>query len=148
VSTRFLTANDTCTISNGITYNGTISINPTPDWNYYEPTYTQPVINVPVPTYVPVPMPVVVIPTIWVSPPTVIIKEEKMEERMFVYEITVIDKKECKILTSQTVVAKDRQSAMLELDLTPEIKSANKKGEIEFIFTEKGAFNKVEKKEK
>jgi hypothetical protein len=112
--------------------------------NWYQPTYT-----IPLPTYIPVSVPVV-IPSIWIlpSPPTVVtIKEEKMEDKMFIYEVTVVDKKECKILTNQTVVAKDRQSAMLELDLTPEIKLKNKKGEIEFIFIEKGAFNKIEKKE-
>ncbi len=111
--------------------------------NWYQPTYTTPI-----PTYIP---PVIVIPSIWIWPPTlptVIIKEEKMEDRMFIYEITVVDKKECKILTNQTVVAKDRQSAMLELDLTPEMKLKNKKCEVEFIFIEKGTFNKIEKKEK
>ena len=139
MSTRFLTATD---------YDYTIGCsdnNTTGDCQYwYQPTYT-----IPMPTYVPTP---VVIPSIWITPlppvTVVAIKEEKMEDRMFIYEITVVDKKECKILTNQTVVAKDRQSAMLELDLTPEIKLKNKKGEIEFIFIEKGAFNKIEKETK
>src|SRR5208337_452331 len=144
MSTRFLTANNNCTI--GISDCGTGTNCPTYQYwdngNYYQPTYT-----IPIPTYIPMPMPVI-IPSIWIMPLPVAIKEEKMEDKMFIYEITVVDKKECKILTNQTVVAKDRQSAMLELDLTPEIKLKNKKGEIEFIFIEKGAFNKIEKKEK
>lgn len=137
MSTRFLIAVDN--VSTNCTTGDTSG-----QWdniNWYQPTYTIPMF-----TYVPVP--VVIIPTIWILPPTVVtIREEKMEDRMFVYEITVVDKKECKILTNQTVVAKDRQSAILELDLTLEIKQKNKKGEIEFIFIEKGAFNKIEKKE-
>jgi hypothetical protein len=141
MSTRFLTADNNCTI--GVSDCGTGTNCPTYQYwdniNYYQPTYT-----IPMPAYIPMP---VIIPATWITP-VVVAKEERMEERMFIYEVIAVDKKECKILTSQTVIAKDRQSAMLELDLTPEMKVKNKKGEIEFIFIEKGAFNKIEKKEK
>lgn len=76
------------------------------------------------------------------------IKPPKEENVMVVYEVIVVDKKECKVLHTQTVIAKDKQSAMLELDLTPDVKTKNKKNEIEFIFTEKGTFTKVERKVK
>ena len=109
--------------------------------NWYQPWCPAPTPQ-PLPVYIPTP---VYVPTYM---PPIVIKEEKMEEKMFIYEVIVVDKKECKVLTNQTAVAKDKQSAMLELDLTPEMKALNKKGEIEFIFIEKGSFNKIEKKTK
>jgi hypothetical protein len=75
-------------------------------------------------------------------------KEKKKEGLMKVYEVLVIDKKECKVLLSQTVIAKDKETAMLELDLTLDIKSRVKQNLVEFIFTEKGSFTKVERKVK
>jgi len=76
-------------------------------------------------------------------------KEEnktKEENLMKVFEVTVVDKKECEIIHEQKVVSKDKETAMLELDLTPEIKKKVKKDLIEFIFNEIGSFTKVERK--
>lgn len=74
-------------------------------------------------------------------------KEVKKEENlMYVYEVTVVDKKECEILHEQKVIAKDTETAMLELDLTPEIKKKVRKNLVEFIFNEIGSFKKVDRK--
>jgi hypothetical protein len=77
-------------------------------------------------------------------------KEEKNktkeENLMKVFEVTVIDRKECEIIHEQKVVAKDKEIAMLDLNLTPEIKKKVKKNLIEFIFNEIGTFTKVERK--
>ena len=73
-------------------------------------------------------------------------KPKKEENLMKIYEVIVIDAKECEILKKQDVVAKDTETAMLELDLTPEIRKKVKKGEVKFIFNEKGEFTKYERK--
>jgi hypothetical protein len=75
-------------------------------------------------------------------------KQENKKEKnvMKIYEVIVVDAKECEILKKQDVIAKDTESAMLELDLTLEIRKKVKKDEVKFIFTEKGSFTKVEKK--
>ena len=73
-------------------------------------------------------------------------QEEKKEDNiMRVYEVIVVDAKECEILKQQNVIAKDTETAMLEVDLTPEIRKQVKKGEIKFIFNELGNFEKVER---
>lgn len=74
--------------------------------------------------------------------------EQKIEEEnlMKVFEVTVIDRRECEILHEQKVIAKDKETAMLELNLTPEIKKKVKKDLIEFIFNEIGSFTKAERK--
>jgi len=72
--------------------------------------------------------------------------KSKEENLMKVFEILVIDKKECKVLHQQIVIAKDKETAMLDLDLTLEIRGKVKKNLIEFIFNEKGQFAKVERK--
>lgn len=64
---------------------------------------------------------------------------------MRVYEVIVVDTKECEILKQQNVIAKDTETAMLEVDLTPEIRKQVKKGEIKFIFNELGNFEKVDR---
>jgi len=68
------------------------------------------------------------------------------ENLMTVYEVTVVDKRECEILHEQKVIAKDTETAMLELDLTPEMKKKVRKNLVEFIFNEIGSFKKVERK--
>jgi len=70
------------------------------------------------------------------------------EGLMKVFEVLVIDKRECKVLDQKVIVAQDRETAMLELDLAPEVRAKVKKNEIEFIFTERGSFTKVERKVK
>lgn len=73
-------------------------------------------------------------------------KEEKKEDNtMRVYEVIVVDAKECEILKQQNVIAKDTETAMLEVDLTLEIRKQVKKGEVKFIFNELGSFEKVER---
>lgn len=72
--------------------------------------------------------------------------KKEVENLMTVYEITVVDKRECEILHEQKVIAKDTETAMLELDLTPEIKKKVRKNLVEFIFNEIGSFKKVERK--
>jgi len=72
--------------------------------------------------------------------------KKQKEKIMGVFEVIVVDKKECEILHKQHVVAKDKETAMLELDLTPEIRKKVKKNLIEFIFTDLGSFTRVEKK--
>ena len=83
----------------------------------------------------------------------VLSKEKKKEKTkakeanlMKVFEVTVIDRRECEILHEQKVIAKDTETAMIELDLTPEIKKKARKNLIEFIFNEIGSFTKAERK--
>jgi len=75
-------------------------------------------------------------------------REEKTKEEdlMNVFEITVIDRRECEILHEQKIIAKDKETAMLELDLTPEIKKKVRKNLVEFIFNEIGSFTKAQRK--
>jgi hypothetical protein len=73
-------------------------------------------------------------------------KLEKEENLMKVFEITVVDKKECEILSQHKVIAKDSETAMLDLDLTPEVKKKVKKGQVEFIFNELGSFERIKDK--
>lgn len=72
-------------------------------------------------------------------------KEKEEDNLMRVYEVIVVDAKECEVLKQQTVIAKDTETAMLEMDLTPEIRKQVKKGEVKFIFNELGSFEKVER---
>lgn len=76
------------------------------------------------------------------------LKKEKRKEKnlMKVFEVTVIDRRECEILHEQKVIAKDTETAMIELDLTPEIKKKSRKNLVEFIFNEIGSFTKAERK--
>jgi hypothetical protein len=74
-------------------------------------------------------------------------KEKAKEENLMkVFEVTVVDKRECEILHEQKVIAKDTETAMIELNLTPEIKKKARKNLIEFIFNEIGSFTKAERK--
>jgi hypothetical protein len=76
-------------------------------------------------------------------------QEKPKEGLMKIFDVLVVDKKECKVLTEQkNIVAKDRETAMLDLDLTPEIREKVKSGLVEFIFNEKGQFTKIERKVK
>lgn len=68
------------------------------------------------------------------------------EGLMKVFEVLVIDKRECKVLDQKVIVAQDRETAMLDLDLAPDIREKIKRSEVEFIFAEKGSFTKVERK--
>jgi len=70
--------------------------------------------------------------------------KKSKEDVMKIFEVYVIDKKECEVLLKKDVIAADKEKAMLELDLTPEIRKKVKKNEIEFIFSEKGQFTKIE----
>lgn len=74
-------------------------------------------------------------------------KTNKKEENiMKVFDVIVVDKKECEILMEKKIIAKDSETAMLELDLTPEIRKRVKKNQIEFIFRDVGQFNRLERK--
>jgi 5'-3' exonuclease len=75
-------------------------------------------------------------------------ESEKMENKnvMKIYEVIVVDKKECEIIKQQKIVAKDTETAMLDLTLENEVKIKVKKNEIKFIFNELGSFEKVEEK--
>lgn len=74
-------------------------------------------------------------------------KTKKQEENvMKVYEVIVVDKKECEILNVQKIVAKNTETAMLDLELAPDVKKKVKKNQIEFIFNELGEFKKTERK--
>jgi hypothetical protein len=83
----------------------------------------------------------------WPPLPYVLTEDRKPKERLMkVFEVLVIDKRECKVLDQKTIVAQDRETAMLDLDLAPEVRAKVKKQEVEFIFTERGSFTKVERK--
>lgn len=49
-----------------------------------------------------------------------IIKHEEVFE-MQVYDVIVVDTKECEVLHRQQVIAEDEKAAMLELDITDEM---------------------------
>lgn len=72
-------------------------------------------------------------------------QKRKEDNLMRIYEVIVVDAKECEIIKEQNVVAKDTETAMLEVELTPEMRKKVKKGEIKFIFNELGSFEKVER---
>ena len=76
--------------------------------------------------------------------------DKKTEEKklMYLYNITVIDKVCNTILYSKNVIAKDEKSAMLDLDLTKDIKAKVKKDEIAFIFDNKGSYEPTVKDSK
>jgi hypothetical protein len=75
------------------------------------------------------------------------LKTPKLKEGLMkVFEVLVIDKRECKVLDQKVIVAQDRETAMLDLDLAPETREKIKRSEVEFIFAEKGSFTKVERK--
>ncbi len=101
--------------------------------------------------------------TIQIAPPTTPLPKEYLEQfkrdlmnkldenklkenEMQVYEVTVVDKKECEILLEQKVIARDETTAMLDLELTPEMRKKVKKGEVEFIFKTIGSFHKISRK--
>ena len=65
---------------------------------------------------------------------------------MQVYDVIVVDTKECEVLHRQEVIAEDEKIAMLELDVTPEIKKLQKKGRVKFIFNQIGGFNRYTRK--
>jgi hypothetical protein len=102
--------------------------------------------------WTPVPLTTVITP--YIQPQTEELKKihdavrklykQKEENIMKIFEIYVIDKKECEVIIKKDVIAADKEKAMLELDLTPEMKKKVRKNEIEFIFSEKGQFAKIE----
>ena len=65
---------------------------------------------------------------------------------MKVYDVLAVDTKECVVLLRQEVIAEDEKSAMLELEVTPELKDLKKKGRVEFIFRELGGFNRYKRR--
>lgn len=72
-------------------------------------------------------------------------KEQKRSSNMMnVYEVIVVDKKSCEMIKEQKVIAKDTETAMLDLDLNSDIRKKVKSGEIEFIFKKLGDFEKIE----
>lgn len=76
-------------------------------------------------------------------------KEQRRSSNMMnVYEVIVIDKKSCEMIKEQKVIAKDTETAMLELDLSPDIRKKVKNGEVEFIFKKLGEFEKIEEDKK
>lgn len=75
-----------------------------------------------------------------------IAQKKKEDKLMRVYEVIVVDAKECEVLKHETaVIAKDTETAMLDMDLTPEVRKKVKKGDVKFIFNELGNFEKVER---
>lgn len=73
------------------------------------------------------------------------VKNKEEDKLMKVYEVIVVDAKECEVIKQQNVIAKDTETAMLEIDLAPETRKKVKKGEVKFIFNELGSFEKVER---
>jgi len=71
--------------------------------------------------------------------------QENKEEikSMNVYEIIIVDKRECEIILTKKIIAKDTETAMLDLDLDSEVKKKVKKDEIQFIFVKKGSFEPI-----
>ncbi len=65
---------------------------------------------------------------------------------MQVYDVIVVDTKECEVLHRQKVIAEDEKTAMLELNVTEEIKKLQKKGRVKFIFNQLGGFNRYTRK--
>lgn len=65
---------------------------------------------------------------------------------MKVYDVVVVDTKECEILLRETVIAEDEKAAMLELPVTDDIKQKQRKEQIRFIFNEVGGFNRYTRK--
>ena len=65
---------------------------------------------------------------------------------MQVYDVIVVDTKECEVLHRQQVIAEDEKSAMLELDITEDIKKKQRKGQAKFIFNQLGGFNRYTRK--
>jgi len=61
---------------------------------------------------------------------------------MQVYDVIAVDTKRCEILYRQEVVAEDEKGAILELNVTENIKKAHKKGEVKFIFHQLGGFDR------
>jgi hypothetical protein len=77
-------------------------------------------------------------------------KETKMEstkDLLSVYEITIVDKRECSIVGVQKVVAVNENVATAMLMLTDEQKAKLAKNEIEFIIIELGSFTPIKDKE-
>lgn len=74
--------------------------------------------------------------------------QKKHEEvfEMQVYDVIVVDTKECEVLHRQQVIAEDEKAAMLELDITEEIKKKQRKGQAKFIFNQLGGFNRYTRK--
>jgi hypothetical protein len=70
------------------------------------------------------------------------------EDIMKVFEVVVVDKKECEIILEKKVIAENTEKAMIDLELTSEIKQKVKKGEIEFIFKDLGQFERIKPKER
>ena len=73
-------------------------------------------------------------------------KENTEVFEMTIYDVIVVDTKECEVLHRQEVVAEDEKTAMLELDVTDEIKKLQKKGRVKFILNELGGFNRYTRK--
>jgi len=74
-----------------------------------------------------------------------ITKHEEVFE-MQVYDVVVVDTKECEVLLRQQVIAEDEKAAMLELDITDDIKKKQRKGQAKFIFNQIGGFNRYTRK--
>jgi len=74
------------------------------------------------------------------------IGETQMENKsiMKVFKVIVVDKKSCEILHEQKVIAKNKEFAMLKLNLTKEQMNKVEDDSIEFIFAILGEFEKIE----
>ena len=69
------------------------------------------------------------------------IKYEEIYE-MQIYDVIIVDTKECKILHRQAVVVENEKKGMLEIHLTDEIKQLHKEERVEFLFNWLGGFNR------
>lgn len=78
---------------------------------------------------------------------TIIIQQNMEENIMYIFDVTIVDKKECELIKNMKVIAETKEAAILEVELTQEQKKKIKKGEIEIIFNEIGTFKKIERKE-
>jgi len=67
---------------------------------------------------------------------------------MYVYDVIVIDTKECEVLHRQEVIAEDEKDAMLGLDVDEGIMKLHKKGQVKFILNQLGGFNRYTRKVK
>ena len=73
------------------------------------------------------------------------IKDTEVFE-MYVYDVFVIDTKECEVLHRQEIIAEDEKAAMLGLDVDDKIRKLHKKGQVKFILNQLGGFNRYTRK--
>lgn len=86
------------------------------------------------------------VPSVWMEPIKPYSAEIKPKERMMqVFDVIIVDREGCHVISRTEVVAENREKAMFKLDLPKEIKALIKKDVAEILLNCIGEFKPIKR---